>query len=117
MILPDFLGISHLTSFYSIYKYKNLLGDLKIAEVSNGTKFDLFIPYDDSSLNAGLVLDKEGYYHGCSDYKNCTDDKKSFMKYKRKNNIIYLNGLGNHWQILFYIVNDGLFFPKYTKEK
>lgn len=104
-------------SKYNIYKYKNLLGDLKIAEVPNGTKFDLFIPYDDSSLNAGLVLDKEGYYHGCSDYKNCTDDKKSFMKYKRKNNIIYLNGLGNHWQILFYIVNDGLFFPKYTKEK
>lgn len=100
---------------YNIYKYKNILGDLKNTKIPEGSKFDLFIPYDTSS-DAGLLFDKKGYYHTCSNYKNCTDDSKYFIKYKCKNNIIYQKDSKGNLTIMFYILNDNLFYPKYFKE-
>lgn len=100
-----------------LYKYKNMLGRFYKTEVPNNKTFDLLLQNDESDINEGLVFNKKGYYHYCTDYDNCTDDSKTFTKYKRKGNYIYQADSDGNWMILLYVVKDGLFSGVYTKEK
>lgn len=100
-----------------LYKYKNMLGRFYKTKVPNNKTFDLLLQNDESDINEGLVFNKKGYYHYCTDYDNCTDDSKTFTKYKRKGNYIYEADSEGNWTILLYIVKDGLFSRVYTKEK
>lgn len=100
-----------------VYKYKNMLGEYDELKVPRKSKFNLFIKNTRSNLNEGLVFNKKGYYHYCTDYDNCEDDSKTFTKYKRKGNYIYQADSDGNWIILLYIVKDGLFSGVYTKEK
>lgn len=99
------------------YKYKNMLGEYDELDIPRKSKFNLFIKNTRSNLNEGLVFNKKGYYHYCTDYDDCTDDSKTFTKYKRKGNYIYQADSEGNWTILLYIVKDGLFSGVYTKEK
>lgn len=100
-----------------LYKYKNMLGRFYKTKVPNNKTFNLLLQNDESDINEGLVFNKKGYYHYCTDYDNCTDDSKTFTKYKRKGNYIYQADSNGNWTILLYIVKDGLFSRVYTKEK
>lgn len=100
-----------------LYKYKNMLGRFYKTKVPNNKTFDLLLQNDESDINEGLVFNKKGYYHYCTDYDDCTDDSKTFTKYKRKGNYIYQADSEGNWTILLYIVKDGLFSGVYTKEK
>lgn len=112
-----------------IYKYKNMLGELYITKVPSGNKFDLIIPtpsenWTGSYPNAAYVFDKNGFYHSCLDTAKCNDTEKDHMgvyyKYIRKNNLIYFidpSVENMNYQILYYIVDDGVFFPELYKTK
>lgn len=100
-----------------LYKYKNMLGNFYKTEIPTRKTFNLLLQNDESDINEGLAFNKKGYYHYCTDYDNCTDDSKTFTKYKRKGNYIYQADAKGNWTILLYIVKDGLFSKVYTKEK
>lgn len=118
------------TSNEIIYKYKNILGhshSFITTEIPNGKTFDLIIPtpnenWTGSYPNAADVFDKNGFYHSCLDITdcNCTEENHIglYYKYVRKNNIIYFidpSAERVNWQILYYIVDDGLFIPELYK--
>ena len=112
-----------------LYKYKNMLGNLYKKEVPSDKTFDLTIPtpIDDwtgTYPNAAYVFDKDGIYHSCLDITNCNDTEENCMgiyyKYICKNNIVYFINPSikdMDYQILYYIVDEGLFVPEYYKEK
>lgn len=111
------------------YKYKNMLGKIFFEEIPNKKTFDLTIPtpsdnWAGSYPNAANVFDKNGYYHSCLDITNCEDTEDNhvglYYKYICKNSIIYFidpSVEGMNWQILYYIVEDGLFAPELYKEE
>ena len=99
------------------YKYKNMLGRFYETDVPNTKTFDLFLKNEDSSVNEGLAFNKDGKYHYCTNYDNCTDDSSTFTKYKHKGDYIYQADSDGNWTILMYIVDDGLFMKEYTKSK
>lgn len=110
-----------------LYKYKNMLGGLYETEIPSSRKFDLIIPtptdnWTGSYPNAANVFDKNGAYHSCLDITNCNDTEEDhigiYYKYIRKNNLIYFidpSVENMNYQILYYIVDDGLFFPESYK--
>lgn len=116
------------TSNEVIYKYKNMLGSFLETDVPTGKTFELVIPtpsenWTGSFPNAANVFDKNGYYHSCLDVAECNDTveehKGVFYEYVRKNNIIYFidpSAENMNYQILYYIVDDGVFAPEYYKE-
>lgn len=97
------------------YKYKNMLGKFYETDVPNTKTFDLFLKNEDSSVNEGLVFNKDGKYHYCTNYDNCTDDSSTFTEYKHKGDYIYQADSDGNWTILLYVVDDGLFAKEYTK--
>ena len=111
-----------------LYKHKNMLGSLYEIEVPTGKTFDLVIPtpsdnWTGSYPNAANVFDKNGFYHSCLDITNCNDTEYNhigiYYKYIRKNDIVYFidPDIENmNYQILYYIVDGGLFFPQLYKE-
>lgn len=99
----------------TLYKYKNMLGRFYETDVPSGKTFDLFLKNEDSSVNEGLVFNKDGKYHYCTNYDNCTDDSSTFTEYKHKGDYIYQADSDGNWTILLYVVNDGLFAKEYTK--
>ncbi|MFQ9564031.1 MAG: hypothetical protein ACLR0A_17675 [Faecalibacillus intestinalis] len=99
----------------TLYKYKNMLGRFYETDVPSGKTFDLFLKNEDSSVNEGLVFNKDGKYHYCTNYDNCTDDSSTFTKYKHKDDYIYQADSDGNWTILLYVVDDGLFAKEYTK--
>lgn len=111
-----------------LYKHKNMLGSLYEIEVPTGKTFDLVIPtpsdnWTGSYPNAGNVFDKNGFYHSCLDITNCNDTEDNhigiYYKYIRKNDIVYFidPDIENmNYQILYYVVDSGLFFPQLYKE-
>lgn len=99
------------------YKYKNMLGRFYETDVPNTKTFDLFLKNEDSSVNEGLVFNKDGKYHYCTNYDNCTDDSSTFTEYKHKGNYIYQADSDGNWTILLYVVDDGLFAKEYTKSQ
>lgn len=110
-----------------LYKHKNMLGGLYETEIPAGKIFDLVIPTPSDSWtgsypNAAYVFDKKGIYHYCLDITSCNDikgeNKGIYYKYIRRNDIIYFidPSIENmDYQILCYIVDDGLFFPELYK--
>ena len=80
-----------------------------------------FYPYGDDLYIKGLYLiysnDKDGKYHYCTNYDNCTDDSSTFTEYKHKDNYIYQADSDGNWTILLYVVDDGLFAKEYTKSQ
>ncbi len=115
------------TSNETVYKYKNMLGKMFFEEIPLEKTFDLIIPtphenWTGSYPNAANVFNKNGFYHSCLDITecNCTEENHIglYYKYIRKNNIIYFIDPGvedMNWQILYYIVEDGLFAPELYK--
>lgn len=101
----------------TLYKYKNMLGRFYETDVPSGKTFDLFLKNEDSSVNEGLVFNKDGKYHYCTNYDNCTDDSSTFTKYKHKGDYIYQADSDGNWTILLYAVDDGLFAKEYTKSQ
>lgn len=101
----------------TLYKYKNMLGRFYETDVPNTKTFDLFLKNEDSSVNEGLVFNKDGKYHYCTNYDNCTDDSSTFTEYKHKGNYIYQADSDGNWTILLYVVDDGLFGKDYTKSE
>ena len=101
----------------TLYKYKNMLGKFYETDVQNTKTFDLFLKNEDSSVNEGLVFNKDGKYHYCTNYDNCTDDSSTFTEYKHKGNYIYQADSDGNWTILLYVVDDGLFAKEYTKSQ
>lgn len=101
----------------TLYKYKNMLGRFYETDVPNTKTFDLFLKNEDSSVNGGLVFNKDGKYHYCTNYDNCTDDSSTFTEYKHKGNYIYQADSDGNWTILLYVVDDGLFGKDYTKSE
>ncbi len=99
----------------TLYKYKNMLGRFYETDVPSGKTFDLFLKNEDSSVNEGLVFNKDGKYHYCTNYDNCTDDSSTFTKYKHKDDYIYQADSDGNWTILLYVVDDELFAKEYTK--
>ena len=99
------------------YKYKNMLGEFYQAEIPKQKQFDLFLQNKYSSITGGLLFNKDGLYHYCTNYDNCTDDSNTFIKYKYKDNHIYQADSQGNWIILAYIVEDGVFIGEYTKDK
>lgn len=99
----------------TLYKYKNMLGRFYETDVPNTKTFDLFLKNEDSSVNEGLAFNKDGKYHYCTNYDNCTDDSSTFTEYKHKGNYIYQADSDGNWTILLYVVDDGLFGKEYTK--
>ena len=123
-------GSTGETSNLVIYKYKNMIGhsySFITTEIPNKKTFDLTIPtpsdnWAGSYPNAANVFDKNGYYHSCLDITNCEDTEDNhvglYYKYVCKNNIIYFidpSVEGMNWQILYYIIEDGLFSPELYK--
>lgn len=123
-------GSTGETSNLVMYKYKNMIGHSNSfikTEIPNGKTFDLIIPtpsenWTGSYPNAANVFDKNGFYHSCLDITNCNDTEDNhvglYYKYVCKNNIIYFidpSVEGMNWQILYYIVEDGLFAPELYK--
>lgn len=101
----------------TLYKYKNMLGRFYETDVPNTKTFDLFLKNEDSRVNEGLVFNKDGKYHYCTNYDNCTDDSSTFTEYKHKGNYIYQADSDGNWTILLYVVDDGLFGKDYTKSE
>ena len=99
----------------TLYKYKNMLGRFYETDVPSGKTFDLFLKSKNSDINEGLVFNKDGQYHYCTNYDNCTDDSNTFTKYKHKGDYIYQADSDGNWTILLYVVDDGLFAKEYTK--
>lgn len=99
----------------TLYKYKNMLGRFYETDVPNTKTFDLFLKNEDSSVNEGLAFNKDGKYHYCTNYDNCTDDSSTFTEYKHKGNYIYQADSDGNWIILLYVVEDGLFAKEYAK--
>lgn len=107
-----------------LYKYKNMLGTYYQAEISDDKTFNLVIPtpIDDTYPNAANVFDEDGNYHSCLDYTDCKDTEEEhmgvFYKYVRKGNLIYFEDLinNNYYQILYYVVDNGLFYKECIKE-
>lgn len=111
-----------------IYKYKNMLGGLFKLEIPSGKTFDLIIPtpsdnWAGSYPNAANIFNKNGIYHSCLDTTNCNDTEENHMgvyyEYVRKNNVIYFIDPridDMDYQILYYITDNGLFFPELYKE-
>lgn len=107
-----------------LYKYKNMLGALYEIEVPTGKTFDLIIPtpsnnWTGSYPNAAYLFDKNGILHSCLDTTNCNDTEENHMgiyyKYIRKNDIIYFidpSVKDMNYQILYYVVDNGLFYPE-----
>jgi len=110
-----------------LYKYKNILGTFYEVKIPSENKFDLVIPTPSDNWtglypNAANVFNKNGFYHSCLDITNCNDTEDNhvglYYKYVCKNNIIYFidpSVEGMNWQILYYIVEDGLFTPELYK--
>ena len=92
-----------------------MLGKFYETDVPNTKTFDLFLKNEDSSVNEGLVFNKDGKYHYCTNYDNCTDDSSTFTEYKHKGDYIYQADSDGNWTILLYVVDDGLFGKEYTK--
>lgn len=92
-----------------------MLGKFYETDIPNTKTFDLFLKNEDSSVNEGLVFNKDGKYHYCTNYDNCTDDSSTFTEYKHKGDYIYQADSDSDWTILLYIVEDGLFAKEYTK--
>lgn len=111
------IELESIGSYVTIYKYRNMLGYFLQTDVPKSKTFDLFIKNDESTLNEGHVFNKDGLYHYCSNYDNCTDDSNYFIKYKNKDNCIYQADTNGNWTILFYVVEDGIFIKEYTKEQ
>ena len=112
----------------TIYRYKNMLGQFYSSDIPKGKTFDLIIntPTDsmfDTYPNEAIVFDKDGNVHTCLDYTNCTDTEDDhlgiYYKYVQKNDKIYFlsDAENNYYQILYYVTDDGLFVPSFTKEK
>ncbi|MDD5872200.1 MAG: hypothetical protein PUD90_01870 [Clostridia bacterium] len=99
------------------YKYKNMLGRFYKTDVPDNKTFDLFLKNEESDVNEGLVFNKDGQYHYCTNYDNCTDDSSTFTKYKHKGDYIYQADSDGNWTILLYVVEDGLFGEEYTKSE
>lgn len=99
------------------YKYKNMLGKFYETDVPNTKTFDLFLKNEDSDVNEGLAFNKDGQYHYCTNYDNCTDDSSTFTEYKHKGNYIYQADSDGNWTILLYVVDDGLFAKEYIKSE
>lgn len=110
-----------------LYKYKNIIGTFYEVKIPSENKFDLVIPTPSDNRtgsypNAANVFNKNGFYHSCLDITNCNDTEDNhvglYYKYVCKNNIIYFidpSVEGMNWQILYYIVEDGLFTPELYK--
>lgn len=96
-------------------KYKNMIGSFEQADIPNEKTFDLFINDDPNFPNSGMVFSKDGYYHHCSDYNNCTDSTELMIPYKHKNDIIYQVDSKGNLIIMLYVTNDGLFYPSCLK--
>ena len=96
-------------------KYKNMIGTFEQADIPNEKTFDLFINNDSNFPNSGMVFSKDGYYHHCSDHNNCTDNTEIMIPYKHKNNIIYQVDSKGNLVIMFYVTENGLFYPTCTK--
>lgn len=109
------------------YKYKNMLGGLYELEIPSGKTFDLIIPTPSDSWtgsypNEAIVFNKDGFYHVCLDATNCNDTEEDYLgiyyKYIRKKDVIYFVDPSiddMDYQILYYIVDDGLFSPELYK--
>lgn len=104
-----------------LYQYKNMIGFFYSIRIPNEKNFNLFIKdfisnsegiYED----AGYAFDDKGFYHYCFNYDECVDDPNSFVKYKKKNNIIYLENPEYGYYIMFYIVDGGVFVKSYEKQ-
>lgn len=107
---------NNVTKNVHFYKYKNMLGRFYKTDVPNDKTFDLFLKNEDSSINEGLTFNKDGQYHYCTNYDNCTDDSSTFTKYKHKGNYIYqADSDDGNWSIFLYVVEDGLFAKEYIK--
>ena len=98
-------------------KYKNMLGKFYQTAIPKDKTFDLFVKNEDSDTNEGLVFNKDGLYHYCTNYDNCSDDSSTFTKYKHKGDYIYQADSDGNWTILLYVVDDGLFAKEYTKSQ
>lgn len=115
------------TSHQIIYKYNNMLGEIIFEKIPTKKTFDLIINtprenWTGSYPNEAIVFDKNGFYHDCLDITNCNDTEENhvgiYYKYVRKNDLIYFidpSVKDKDYQILYYIVDDGLFFPELYK--
>lgn len=99
----------------TLNKYKNMLGKFYQTEIPKDKTFDLFVKNEDSETNDGIIFDKDGFYHYCTNHDNCSDDSSTFIKYKHKGNYIYQADSKGNWTILMYIVEDGVFIKEYAK--
>ena len=100
-----------------IYQYKNMLGDFYKTYIPDQKHFNLFVGGIDYDENSGYVFTNKGMFHICTNYKNCTDDIDRFYKYKKIDNIIYFDSFKDgHYYIRFYVVDDGIFEERYTKQ-
>lgn len=114
-----------------MYKYKNMVSyshSYIATEIPNGKNFDLIIPtphenWTGSHPNSAIIFDKNGFYHSCLDSTNCNDTEENhigvYYKYIRKGNLIYFidtNAENPYYQILYYIVDDAMFYPDFIKQ-
>lgn len=110
----------------TLYKYKNMLGSIRKADdFPTSKRFNYIIPLGGG--DSGMVFTKDGYYHACSNVKDCKHDYAGgevySAKYIVKNKIIYLNFnlddsvRGDYWEIASYVVDNYLFTPRVYKEK
>ena len=109
------------------YKYKNMLGEIIFEKIPSQKTFDLIIPtpnenWTGSHPNEAIVFKKDGYYHSCLDTTNCNDTEENhigiYYKYICKDDLIYFidpSVENMNYQILYYIVEDGLFTPELYK--
>lgn len=111
-----------------LYVYKNLLGDFYNVKIPKDEMFDLIISTSTNSEigkypNEAIIFGKDGNMHSCLDYKNCTDTEDNhlgiYYRYMQKDGKIYFlsDSENNYYQILYYVTDEGLFIPSYTKEK
>lgn len=95
-------------SSLTIDKYKNMLGIFCRCEVPSGRRFYL-------KPDTGSWYAKDGQHHLCFGNDDC-DCVSYAPKYRRKGDIIYLER-EDSYEILAYIVDEGLFYPTEYKTK
>lgn len=100
------------------YKYKNLLGDYVKISVPAGNKFDLVI--GEESKGFQIILKEDGSYETKYIYSSESFEIFPAGNYYVKKNIIYKDNSKSEEnlkdELLYYILDDGLFSPIFKKK-